>query len=512
MNQEKKLKEYCELMLLNIEIEDEILVLNEKEYFIIDSERELFDEELNFLPVSEYDVDGFVYEFGGRWYIHEKGEEVKLTELKYFNKALGKLPTNSFLGIRTGYELRNGMGLYKDWISKAKFLGCKTLGICERSTLSGALLFQGECQRNDIKPVIGMTIPVQGIEQFDIKIYAKNFRGWSKLLKFSAILNVDEEHSIAKEFLEKNSDGCFVVADPKSMNFEDMPSNVDFYQLETVKFLNPDKDAWFINNLEKFIKSDISPIAITDAFYLEQGDYITREYLWAIAKAFDDKTDNQYFKNKDQYAKELIQMFESTDKSWIKLFKEAIANEELVAQNCNFKYDTDTRHLPKYVMTEEESDQFETNEKLFLHLIKKGFKDRGITDSKYVDRIKEEIRVLKRGDVIDYFLVLHDIIGYAKKEKLLTGIGRGSAGGSLVSYLLGLIQIDPMEFDLLFERFLNDGRMGEFVDRPSFKITLENEEEIELIEGTLVRIINLAGVEEVVFVHDLQIGDDILKY
>ena len=115
------------------------------------------------------------------------------------------------------------------------------------------------------------------------------------------------------------------------------------------------------------------------------------------------------------------------------------------------------------------------------------------------------------GDVIDYFLSLHDIIGYAKRQKMLTGIGRGSAGGSLVAYLMGIIQVDPMRFDLLFERFLNEGRMGRFEDRPSYKITQEDGSIVEFEEGSLVRI-KRNNKDRVVFVHELVEGDDIIIY
>ena len=205
-------------------------------------------------------------------------------------------------------------------------------------------------------------------------------------------------------------------------------------------------------------------------------------------------------------------MFDKVDKSWVELFKSAVANEQIVVDGCNFEYDTDTRHLPRYIMTEEESNQFDSNEKLFLHLVKKGFKDREIKDAdKYLNRLKKEIAVLKMGDVIDYFLSLHDIISYAKRQNMLTGIGRGSAGGSLVAYLMGIIQVDPLRFDLLFERFLNEGRMGRFEDRPSFKITQEDGSVIEFEEGSLVRI-KRNDKETVVFVHELVEGDDIIIY
>ena len=513
MKEEKKLREYCEKMHLDCVIENRVLQLDGHNYQIVDEDTLLFDEEMNFLPSLEDEgCIGHVFEFGGRWYYQEYGEEVDLIELKYIGKAKTTIPTPSFLGIHSGYELRNGIGLYGDWIKKAKFLGTTTLGMCEKNTLSGVLLFQQACKKAGIKSVIGLSVTVQGKEKYDIKIYAKSFKGWTNLLKFNAEINLHEKVSVTEEFLNNNVEECVVIADPKTLSYENIPECVDYYQLETVNFLNEEKDKWFLSNLEKYMLGDIDPISITDAYYLEESEYVTREQLWAISKSYEDRTDNQFFKTKAEYAKELKMMFENGSDTWIDLFKEAVANEAEMIEKCKFEYDTNTRHLPKYKMTEEEAEHFDTNRELFLHLIRKGFKTRGIEDPKYIERVKEEIRVLEKGDVIDYFLVLHDIINFAKKNKLLTGIGRGSAGGSLVSYLLGLIQINPMEFDLLFERFLNDGRMGVLEDRPSFKFVGEDGEEIELKEGTLVRVKNLKGEEEVVFVRDVKEGMEILDY
>lgn len=518
MNKEQsKLNNYCQSMLLDVTIEGEFLYVDDGKYMILNDEVNLIDEDGDFEPDSVFkldeDVQGFVYEFGGRWYTQTKKEELQLNELAYIGKVKEKIPTKSFLGVRSGYELMNGLGLYKSWISKAKFLGVEALGICERNTLGGVLAFQSECNNSNIKPIIGMSVPVIGLKTYDVKLYAKNFQGWLNLLKFNTIINVDLKLGIELETLKNNREGLFIIADPKSMDYNSVNElNVDFYQLDTVNFLNSDRDEKYIDNLELFIKSDIEPISITDAFYLESQDYRTREQLWTINKAFDDKTDNQYFKSKTQYAGELVQMFDKEDKTWIKLFKQATANEKRVVEGCNFEYDTDTRHLPRYIMTEEESSNFDTNEQLFLHLVKKGFNDRQIKDAdKYVGRLKKEIAVLKMGDVIDYFLSLHDIIGYAKNQNMLTGIGRGSAGGSLVAYLMGIIQVDPLRFDLLFERFLNEGRMGRFEDRPSFKITQEDGSVIEFEEGSLVRI-KRDNKETVVFVHELVEGDDIIIY
>lgn len=517
MNQINKLNEYCKKMLLQYEIDGDILEVNGKYYKIItDDTLILFDEDFEFNPfIESEDVDGWVYEFGGRWYTQEVGAEVTMDELCYIGKAEQKIPTKSFLGMRSGYEIMNGMGLYKDWVKKAKFLGVEALGVCERKTLSGALEFQKECQKGGIKSIIGLTIPVKESDVVDIKVYAKNFQGWLNLLKFNTKLNVEQEHYIEVDFLIENLNDLFLVVDPKAMSFayeSKILDNADFYQLDTVRFLNEDRDKEYLDNLEEFMLSDMEPISICDAFYLEQGDYLTREAMWAVAKAFDDKTDNQYFKNRDQYARELISMFDGSTKVWIKLFKKATENENSLVEQCNFIYDTDTRHLPKYEMTKAEKKQFSTNEELFLHLIKKGFAEKKFKEpQKYIDRLKKEIEVLKMGDVIDYFLGLYDIIRFSREQGFLVGIGRGSAGGSLVAYLLGIIQLNPLEFDLLFERFLNSGRMGEFQDRPAFVIELEDGNKIELVEGSLVRI-ERNGEEKVIFIDELKENDNLLRY
>lgn len=515
MNYLESLQYYLESKLIKFSFENNLLNMGEKVFHIADSDERIFDEELDFLPKSEKDVDGIVYNFGGRWYINENGPNVTLEELKYMGDANQKIVTESFLGIRSGYEIGNGLGNYSSYVKKAKFLNIKSLGICEKNTLAGALNFQESCVSNGIKSIIGMTLSVRIDDDiFDIKTYAKNFQGWLSLLKFNTEINVNESNHISVDFLRNNSEDVFVVADPKSMVYEKclkIIDLVDFYQLDTVKFLNEEKDIWYIDNLEKFILSKIEPISITDSFYLEKEDYETREFLWSFLKKFDDRTDNQYFKNKDQYAKELITLFEKEDKRWINLFKRAVANEKILVENCNFKYDVDSRHLPKYEMTSEESSKFETKEKLFIHLIREGLKSKGLNIADYLDRLKEEIDVLKSADVIDYFLSQYDVMRIASDKGMLTGIGRGSAGGCLIAYLLGITQINPLDFDLLFERFLNRGRMGFFEDRDAYEIETDNGEKIVLKEGDFVRIIR-DNKETVIEIENLKENDTIIRY
>lgn len=514
MIQEKKLKNYIEKMLLDIEVEHNCIDLKGDVYSIVESKEKIFDEELNITLEKVEDTEGWIFEFGGRWYTQKHDEKLTLTELVNVGKAKQKIPTKSFLGIRSGYELMNGVGLYKDWIKKAKFLGVETLAICEKNSLSGALAFQKACKNESIKSIFGMTLQVKTNDDIsEVKLYVKDFQGWLNLLKFNSKINVDKNNFVELDFLLDNKEGIYIVADPKNMLFKNVFKEIDFYQLDTVVFSNPDEDEDYLKNLKAFIQSEFQPISITDAFYIEESESRAREALWDINKAYDSKSLNQYFKNKDIYAKELIEMFEKGNSSWIKLFKKAVENENILVSNCNYIYDTNTRHLPRYVMNKDESEKFKTNEELFIHLIKKGFKEKlSKEDSKlYVDRLKTEIEVLKNGDVIDYFLAIYDISKFARDNKMMTGIGRGSAGGSLVAYLLDIIKIDPLKFGLLFERFLNAGRMGKWVDCDSYEIELTNGEKVTLIEGELVRI-KRGGKETAVLIHDLKEGDEIIRF
>lgn len=514
-----KLTEYLDKMLIVFFVQSETVIkIDGKNYLYMQPDEPMFyimeKEEDVVFAMDKYmtdELDGSIFMMCGRFYIHNKeNTDFELIEIKNIGKA--SVQDNTFLGIRSGYELLNGMGTYKDWIQKAKFLGVKSLGICEKHTLAGALDFQEMCLSNNIKPIIGMTFAVDNQEggMFDIKAYAKNFQGWQNLLKINSAINVKEKPSISVDLLNSLSDDCYYIADPKSLDFKlvkRLGFKMDYFQLDPVNFLVEDKEDWYSKNLNTFIMSNIAPIMITDAFYIEQSDWEIREALWTIGKVFDEKTDNQYFKTKGESLKEFLTNFEDNDIEQGKtIFNLALKNEGIIADNCNFKYDTDTRHLPKYEMTAWESENFKTNEELFLHYVYKGLSNLSLDAEIYKERLLTEIDVLKAGDVLDYFLTKRDIMEYTRKNGMITGAGRGSAGGSLVAYVLGITQVDPVKYGLMFERFLNRGRMGEFLDRPSYIIDFEDGNIVELEEGTIIRVTR-NGKEIVVYVHELKETD-----
>ena len=454
------------------EIDEDRILINSEKYFLVrpDEDGLLFTEDF-VLIVDEDDCEKYVYRFGGNWYWEEKKNynHPKLNELKYIGECVQELETNSFLGIHGGYEILNGSRMYDDWCKKAKFFGIKTLGICEKNTLAGTLRFQLTCQKKGIKPILGATYTVfRESEDFkyDIKLFAKTEIGWTNLLMINKEVNVINSSKFIEEFrLSSLLKDVFVVIDPKSIDFDKLDWLVevmDYYQLDTVEYVNNSRDKEYLENLKKYVSSPLRPISITDAYYLDQQDSGIKRILNGISEVREYESSNQYFKNKDDYSDELSNLFNIKDESFFDVLEQSLLNEQYVVSSCNFLISTEGRHLPAYEMTAEQKSKYATNLDFFWGLIEEGLRKKSIPEEEleiYLQRVETEVEVIQIGDVVDYFLILWDIIQWCKTQDILVGIGRGSSGGSLVAWLLEITQLNPLQFNLLFERFLNKGRI-----------------------------------------------------
>lgn len=443
--------------------------------------------------------DGYIFRLGGVWYTLDKGKEnePKLNRVKWRGQSeMAGLSTN-FLGVHGSFELLNGTGLYPDWVKKAKFLGIERLGIVEKATLAGALKFQNACKAEGIIPVFGLEVPVKD-EKKDIvytyKIYAKNEKGWQHLLALNKVLNCgDNGKFVSPKDMSEHVSDVYIVFDPKTIQFEDVPillrnkSNV-FWQADTVKYTKNDRDTSYLMNFEQFYKSKMKPVAICDAYYIEPEYAILREVVNKIDGKVNYKSGNQYFKDEATYMEELLSLFGDSEKGE-EFYMIARSNADMIAESCNFEIPTDTRHLPRYEMTKEEKKKYTSNEDMFDSLIYEGLENKpellkDYSEDVLVERIERESDVIKYGQVVDYFLILRDIVNWCKKNNILLGGGRGSSSGSLISYLFGLVNTNPLHFGLIFERFLNKGRVlsslpdidtdvpGEY--RPAVKQYMEN--------------------------------------
>lgn len=418
--------------------------------------------------------DGYIFRLGGVWYTLDKGKEnePKLNRVKWRGQSeMAGLSTN-FLGVHGSFELLNGTGLYPDWVKKAKFLGIERLGIVEKATLAGALKFQNACKAEGIIPVFGLEVPVKD-EKKDItytyKIYAKNEKGWQHLLALNKILNCgDNGKFVSPKDMSEHVSDVYIVFDPKTIQFEDVPillkskPNV-FWQVDTVEYTKNDRDTSYLMNFEKFYKSKMKPAAIFDAYYIEPEYAILREVVNKIDGKVNYKSGNQYFKDEATYMEELLSLFGDIEKGE-EFYMIARSNADMIAESCNFEIPTDSRHLPRYEMTKEEKKKYASNEDMFDSLIYEGLENKpelleDYSEDVLVERIERESEVIKYGQVVDYFLILRDIVNWCKKNGILLGAGRGSSAGCLISYLFGIVNVNPLHFGLLFERFLNKGRV-----------------------------------------------------
>lgn len=459
--------------------------------------------------MGSYEIDGLVFQVANRFYYAREGKDFvdsedaneygevsfelylkNMHELQYMGECSEEF-SFPHLGVHGGYDLCNGSGSYKDYCKKAKFLNIKTLGICEENTLAGALVFQQECLKNDIVPVIGETVVIQHNAhfQYHIKLYCKSEEGWKNMLRINSHINTSKLKSITLKELKKYTEGLICVLTPTiSLKdiYKDLPKFEEmYYQLDFVQWSNEVKEQEWLGYIEEYLTiyaETIPPLALADSFYLEKNQADIQPILWRIGKRtnFKYRSEDRFFKSASQYVDQAEKLF-STEKGVDLLFK-GIENT-IRFEEIDFRISVGEKHLPQYEMTEEEKQQFANSEELFWFLVEKGLEEKvvskGLDPEPYIERIQEEVRVIELGQVRDYFLIVWDILNFCKNNNILTGIGRGSAAGCLISYLLGIVQIDPLEYGLLFERFLNEGRVGKSMPDIDNDIQGERREEVK---------------------------------
>lgn len=452
------------------------IIINIKDFgrFYLLEQDEIFGEEFN-LVVEKIDseFDYYLFKFGNKYYYTPKGTEnkPKLNLFKYVGKCVQMLEEDiPYIGIHSGYEILNGSRLYEEWIQKAKFYNYTTLGICERNTLAGVLVFQTDCKKAKIKPIIGEEITIKrNSVRFDAKVYVVNYEGWNNLLTIHKSIKIDNEGFVEEDFLLENGKGLVFVFNPDcSLNdelIEKYKKSFDaiFYQIDTVEWNDQEKDLSYLNSVKNYFANYydiIPPILINDSYYLDKEDAHIKSTLNTLSGINAQyKSNDQYFKNLDDNYIAFERLF-GDGEILDQLIFDCLNNLNWIKENCVFEVNTKELHLPKFEM-----EGVKDNEELFWSLIEKGVEEKlsikfgkNIPDE-YIERIDMEFDVIKKGGFIDYFLILWDIINWCHKNKILVGLGRGSVSGSLISYLVNLTKVDPIEYDLLFERFMNSGRL-----------------------------------------------------
>ena len=334
------------------------------------------------------------------------------------------------LKITTEYSLLKSLIKLPDLISFLLENNIKECAICDEN-LNGFMDFYLKCKENNIKPIIGLDTVY---ESMHIYVYAKNYLGYQELLKIDYL-----KENMNLSYLENSN--LLVIIPFKS---------IDIY--EKLKY----KDNVYIgfcNDIEKN-----NALLISDKIV----------YVDNVRCLF--KKDISYLK----YLKMLNDNFVYNDNAYYKTSSfEDIQTTYEFSKQINLEIPFDKKYIPKYNNSD---NNYEYLKKLCILGLNKRFN--GKVSNKYKERILYELDVINKMGFVDYFLIVYDYVLYAKKNDIFVGPGRGSAAGSLVSYSLGITNIDPIKYDLLFERFLNINRKK----MPDIDIDFESDKRINMIE------------------------------
>lgn len=485
-------------------------VIDEEFHFI------LTDDELDTLEDVE-DLHYILFQFCGQFYYSGiKKERDRYNEEAYvpdFNdfRYIGVSTDADFLclphlGIHSEYDILNGSGNGEVWVKKAEFLNVPAVGICDTNTLAGTLPFQTVCMKHGVKAVIGETISVapnydstlQMQELFELKLYVMNERGWKNLLLIDKCINVDYEGFIPQQELLKYGEGLVCVFGKESefnyhigydgnkckrivKTYKSAFQRV-YYQIDTLEYGSQELFKKHLRNIDEYIcnySSILRPILINDSYYVDADESMLRETLNKIAGKVLPAGKDQFFKSGKQTLESYGEWIDTNDKL-LETILLAIQNVSSLCEKIDFKIPTGERKLPKY--------EFADAEELFFKEVQKGFDKhfKSLSRQKkevYLRRLETECNVIVPNGLCDYFMILWDIINWCHTNGISTGPGRGSVCGSLVAYCLGITNVDPIPYSLLFERFLNETRVK--VERV-WELELENGSKIKLKKGVKI--------------------------
>lgn len=503
-----------------------------------------FNATENIETLHDEEIFYIVFKFGDNWYYYDTRKEFKFNILKYIGTRKKCEHDQPFvnLGVHTPYELLNGSFSIGDWVKKAKYLGQKAIGICDYNTMAGALVLQKECLSAGISPVFGYSLTfTDGVDKVGAKIYCQTQNGLQNLLRIQKAINVDSTDKIIDlvELLNRG-EGNIIVFDKYSSvwlhgigdkinkfldSFDDCYYQLDLseFKAERIDIRVLESTKYYFDNL--YDNGTVPPVLISDCYYLDKDDAKNKIILNKIAEgAAHEQSDDQYFKDLDEHWATFDPLFDKDEWEDIEdIFNYACENTVVIADGAKALFETDRNFMPQYDMTDKEKERWGDRHSMFLGLLKEGF-DKLVPEEKkevYKKRLEHEIYVLEATNNVDYMLVQYDTVNWARENGILVGCGRGSAGGCLVLYLLGITLIDPIKYDLIFERFLLPERAGLYpsdVTVVGDSIESKDYVEVELnnsqtykIDKDAQLVVKRDGEDNpiVLYADELQEGDDI---
>lgn len=490
-------------------------------------------------------IEYIAFKFGDNFYYYNVNKDFKLNILKYVGQRTPLIHDIDFvnLGVHTPFELLNGSFMPNEWVHKAKYLGHTSLGICDTNTMAACFIFQKECDAAGIKPIFGYSLIVEAEDvKFGAKIYVQSQKGFRNLLRIQKAIMVDnvENKTIDISELLKRAEGNAVVLDKYTPTvladhldlIGDLSDAFDriFYQVDLSEYKAERIDIRVLeaikNYFDNWYRNEYMPrpILLSDCYYLDKDDAKNKIILNKVAEgAAHEQSDDQYFKDADEHYALFESLFgENWDIDF--LFRECAENTFQIADHAEGRMDTTRNYMPKYDMTEEEIEKYGTVHNMFNQLLEEGLQKLAPKDKleEYRKQMEYEKYIIESTDNVDYLLVQYDTCNWARRNNIFVGCGRGSAAGSLLLYLLGITLIDPIKYNLIFERFLLPERaglspadttiIGEDMESTDYiSLTLENGKTI-LVDKDAEFMVRREGEDKPIRIYadELEENDDII--
>ncbi len=375
----------------------------------------------------------------------------------------------------TEYSLLDGASRIKDLVNTAKSFNMPAVAITDHGNLYGAIDFYKACKKAEIKPIIGCEVYCtpgsrfeKSTERYHLVLLCKNETGYKNLIQLVSRAYSEGFYykpRIDWELLQQYHEGLIALSgciageipkliqqnkevDARAIDFKEL-FGPDFY-LELMDHGLPEEALVNPVLLRLSQRYDIPLVATNDTHYITKEDAQIQEILLCVGtKDVLSNPAHFRFPNNEFYFKSPEEMR--------KLFHyapQAITNTEVIAEQCNLDFEFGKILLPKFPV----DDPIKTlREKAFLGMPKR---IPGAPDPQVIKRLNYELEVISNMGFADYFLIVQDIINWAKSQDIPVGPGRGSAAGSLVSFLLGITELNPLDWGLIFERFLNPARIS----------------------------------------------------
>lgn len=383
----------------------------------------------------------------------------------------------------TEYSLLDSSAKIPDLLKRASELGMKSMAITDHGVMYGCVDFYKEAKANGIKPIIGCEIYVsQGSmhvksnngknRNYHLVLLVKNEVGYRNLMQIVSTASIEGFYykpRVDHDYLKNHSSGLIalsaclsgeVQANILDDNLKGAKEAAEFYR-------STFKDGFYLElqyhgiedqlkvnrEIRKMSRELEIPMVVTnDVHYINKSDSRAHDILLCIqtGKTVEDQ-DRMRYPSDQFYLKSPEEMYDM-----FKDIPEAFENTVKIAEECNFDYEFHKSKLPKFPLPENQ-DAYE----YLRDLCCKGLERRYKTVTQDLkDRLEYELGVINQMGYVDYFLIVWDFIRFAREKGIMTGPGRGSGAGSIVAYTLGITKIDPIKYNLIFERFLNPERVS----------------------------------------------------